>query len=120
MKEYLKNQKIEERKTGKSQLVRTIKKIAALSIPVLALTAFVKIREDYLSAPISKTYANLNGDNRKDLIVQTRRGEVFEFIQMEDGRYKLLYPEEKKEIEKQAREQFYLENNIPFSSSKLD
>jgi len=119
MKKYLKNQKIEERKTGKSRLVRTIRTISALSIPILAFTALVKIVDDYRSAPVSQTYANLNGDNRKDLIVKTRGGKTYEFVQTEGGKYKLFTPEEKEAMKEQARIDFYLENKVSFSSEDL-
>ena len=114
MKKYLKNQKIGERKTKRSPLVRTI---SALSIPILAFTALVKIVDDYRSAPVSKEYANLNGDSRKDLIVKTREGKTYEFVQTEGGKYKLFTPEEKEAMKEQARIDSYLENKVPFSSN---
>jgi len=120
MKNYLKNQEPGERNSLKSRLVRTINRISAISVSVLALTAFIKIREDYLSTPISAQYANLNGDNRKDLIVKTRRGDTFELIQTKDGKYKLFNPEDKEAAKKEAKLKAYLENKIAFSSEDLN
>ena len=59
------------------------------------------------------------GDNRKDLIVKTRRGDTFELIQTKDGRYKLFNCEDEEAAKKEAKLNAYLENNIPFSSEDL-
>lgn len=122
MEEYIIKDKIErimnknKRSPKKPSLIKTV---LAFSLPIICVTCLVRGVDDYLSAPVSKEYANLNGDNRKDLIVKTRRGETFEFIQMKDGKYKLLAPGEKQAIEEEARMQFYLDNNISFSSDNL-
>jgi len=115
MKEYLKNQKVGKRKTRKSPLVRTL----GFCSVILGGTTILGGIDFYLSIPVSYQAKNLNGDNRPDLIVKNRRGEQFEYIQMEDGRYRLLAPGEKEAIEREARMQFYLDNNVPFSSDDL-
>ena len=96
MEEYIIKDKMERIMNKNKQSPKKpslIKTILALSLPVICVTCLVKGVDEYLSQPVSYAWANLNGDNRKDLIVKTKRGETFEFVQMEDGRYKLLYPQ---------------------------
>jgi len=116
MKEYLKNQKIQERKTRKKSLIN---KIALLSIPVLGFTCLIEGAEIYLSQPVCEISTNLNGDERKDKIVVTRRGDRFGYVQMPNGSYKPFTQAEKEAAKREAKMQSYLENNVPFSSNDL-
>ena len=114
MERIMSNWKKTKPKTKRGSLT----KILALCIP-LAVIGIVGGIDYYLSAPISKEYVNLDGKGvNDDLRVTTRRGEVLEFI-MKDGKYKLLHPGEKEAIEEEAREQFYIENQIPSPSNNI-
>ena len=40
--------------------------------------------------PNSVYVRDLNGDNRPDLVIETKRGNLFPYLQQEDGTYKRL------------------------------
>ncbi len=119
MKNYLENQESEGRGSIKSRLVRTINRASAIAVPILALIASIMIRECYLSTPISAKEANLNGDNKKDLIVKTRGGDTYGLVQTEKGRYEPFNCEDKEAVKKEARLKAYLENKVTFSDEDL-
>ena len=69
----------------------------------------------YKPVPVSYKTANLNGDNKSDLIVTYSNGRIEEKVQMENGSFKTISPEEKEAIKEEARIQFLLRNNVEFS-----
>lgn len=121
MKECLIPNKVERiMNKNKPKKKSSLVKIIMLCLPILGITGIIGGVEYYLSTPVYYQTANLNGDERQDLIIKNRRGEVFELVQGENGKYRLLAPGEKEAMKEQAMMDFYFENKVPFSSSDFN
>ncbi len=65
-----------------------------------------------LDAPVSIKKINLNGDEREDAKITTRRGEVFYFVQNKDGSYRPASLFEMNQFEKEGRIKYSIDNKV--------
>lgn len=90
-----------------------VKILGLCGIVSAASIASIKIGY-YLNTPIYVAGVDINGDNKTDLKIYTRRGEVFSLIQNQNGSFRFLLHGEEEILELRKREKYKSKQNRPF------
>ncbi len=70
----------------------------------------------YFDTPIYVAQVNIDGDNRADLRIYTRRGEVYSAIQDGVGSFRFLLPGEEERLKQGVIEEYKKKQKSPFFS----